>query len=245
MPAGAPCRLVWPASVWEAGAELREGGVKALLRQRRAERLQLMGFYSARVLPRIVDLALRGRPIEQLRQRATAGLSGEVLEAGFGSGRNVPFYPAAVQRVRAVEPSGVARDLAAGRVSGSAVPVEYVGLDGADLPVDDASIDHVLTTWTLCTIPDVGQALTEIRRVLRPEGELHFLEHGQSPDQHVARWQDRLTPLQRRMFGGCHLNRSINDLITTAGLEVQRLERFYLKGPKPFGYMYEGIATKA
>ena len=136
------------------------------------------------------------------------------------------------------------RKLAAERVAASGVPVEYVGLDGEQLPLDDASVDHVLTTWTLCTIPDVERALAEMRRVLRPGGALHFVEHGRAPDPGVARWQERLNPLQRKVFGGCHLNRRIDALIRGAGLDVTRLENHYLKGPKPFGYMYVGVATK-
>lgn len=204
-----------------------------------------MGIYAKQILPRFTDLALRGRPIDQLRQQVTVRLAGDVLEIGFGSGRNVVHYPPAVRRVRAVEPSGVGRRLAAERVARSTVPVDYIGLDGAALPLDDASIDHVLTTWTLCTIPDVGRALAEARRVLRPGGALHFVEHGRSPDAGVARWQDRLTPIQRRLFGGCHLNRPIDELITSAGFDIEDLERFYLKGPKPFGYTYRGAAINA
>lgn len=203
-----------------------------------------MGFYEDRVLPRVVDLALRGRDTTRLRARVTAGLSGEVVEIGFGSGRNVPLYPSTVTRVRAVDPAVAARKLAAARVAASPIPVEYVGLDGEQLPVDDASVDHVLTTWTLCTIPDVGRALAEVRRVLRPGGTLHFIEHGRAPDDKVARWQDRLNPLQRRVFGGCHLNRQIDDLVVGAGLSLDRLDNFYLPGPKVFGYMYEGVAIK-
>jgi ubiquinone/menaquinone biosynthesis C-methylase UbiE len=204
-----------------------------------------VGVYADQILPRITDLALRGEPIDQLRQQATAGLDGEVLEVGFGSGRNVPYYPQLVDRVRAVDPATVGRKLAAERVAASGVPIEYVGLDGAQLPLDDASVDHVLTTWTLCTIPDVERALAEMRRVLRPGGALHFVEHGRAPDAGVARWQERLNPLQRKVFGGCHLNRRIDELICGAGLDVTRLENHYLKGPKPFGYMYVGIASKA
>ena len=124
------------------------------------------------------------------------------------------------------------------------LPVEYVGLDGARLPIEDASVDHVLTTWTLCTIPDVRQALAEVHRVLRPGGALHFIEHGRSPQPKVARWQDRITPVQRRLFGGCHLNRAIDQLVADSGLEVTRMERYYMKGPKPLSYMYEGIAVR-
>jgi ubiquinone/menaquinone biosynthesis C-methylase UbiE len=120
-----------------------------------------------------------------------------------------------------------------------------VGLDGQALPLDSASVDHVLTTWTLCTIPDVERALAEIRRVLRPNGLLHLAEHGRSADGTVARWQDRLTPLQRRVAGGCHLNRPIEQLVADSGLKLARLDNYYAKGPRPFGYMYEGVARKS
>jgi SAM-dependent methyltransferase len=203
-----------------------------------------MGVYAEQILPRITDLALRGKPIDELRRQATADLDGEVLEIGFGSGRNVPYYPPRVDMVRAVDPATVGRKLAAERVAASRVPVEYVGLDGQQLPLDDASVDHVLTTWTLCTIPDVERALAEMHRVLRPSGALHFVEHGRAPDPGVARWQERLNPLQRKIFGGCHLNRPIDTLLRSAGLDVTRLENHYLKGPKPLGYIYAGIAIK-
>jgi ubiquinone/menaquinone biosynthesis C-methylase UbiE len=203
-----------------------------------------MGFYEARVLPYVVDVALGGKSFRKLRARAAGSLAGEVLEVGFGSGRNVPYYPETVQRVRAVDPSTVGRKLAAQRVAASPVPIEYIGLDGENLPLPDESVDCVLTTWTLCTIPDVHRSLTEIRRVLRPGGSLHFLEHGRSPDAGVARWQDRLTPWQRRFAGGCHLNRSIDVLLSEASLPASRMENYYLRGPRPFGYMYEGVATK-
>lgn len=203
-----------------------------------------MGFYEDQVLPRFVDVALSAKQFRELRARVAAGLEGEILEVGFGSGRNVPHYPAAVKRVQAVDPAVVGRRLAAKRVAASPVPVDYVGLDGQDLPLPDASVDHVLTTWTLCTIPDVSGALAEIRRVLRPGGGLHFLEHGRSSDPKVVRWQDRLTPLQRKIAGGCHLNRPIDRLITDAGLRITTLDNYYLKGPKTVGCMYEGVAVK-
>jgi len=204
-----------------------------------------MGVYEERVLPRLVDVALSGRALDRLRARAASGLSGEVLEVGFGSGRNVPHYPPEVRRVRAVDPAVTGRKLAAGRIAASPVPVEYVGLDGAQLPLEDGAVDHVLTTWTLCTIPDASRALGEIRRVLRPGGALHFLEHGRAADDKVAQWQDRLTPLQRRVAGGCHLNREIDRLVEDAGLRITKLDTFYAKGPKAFAYMYEGVATKS
>jgi ubiquinone/menaquinone biosynthesis C-methylase UbiE len=203
-----------------------------------------VGFYEEQIVPRLTDLLLGGREFARLRARVASALDGEVLEVGFGSGRNVPHYPPALKRVRAVDPATVGRKLAAKRIAASPVPVEYVGLDGQDLALEDGSVDHVLTTWTLCTIPDVHRALAEIRRVLRPGGSLHFLEHGRSPDPKVVRWQDRLTPIQRRIAGGCHLNRPIDRLVADAALEVTRMDNYYIRGPKPLGYMFEGVATK-
>jgi ubiquinone/menaquinone biosynthesis C-methylase UbiE len=203
-----------------------------------------MGIYQDQLLPRITDAVMNRRELTAIRARVSAGLHGEVLEIGFGSGLNVPHYPAAVTRVRAIDPATVGRRLAAKRVAESSVPVEYIGLDGQALPVDSASVDHVLTTWTLCTIPDVERALSEACRVLRPGGGFHFVEHGRSPDARVAVWQDRLTPLQRRVAGGCHLNRPIDRLVAGSGLDLNRLETYYVPGPKTFGYMYEGIAVK-
>jgi len=203
-----------------------------------------MGIYGEQVLPRLIDLVMRDRELAEIRSRVAGRLAGEVLEIGFGSGLNVPHYPPAVTRVRAVDPAAVGRELAARRVAAVAIPVEYVGLDGQRLPLDDACVDHALVTWTLCTIPDVARALAEIRRVLRPGGSLHFAEHGRSPDPRVARWQDRLTPLQRRVAGGCHLNRPIDELITGAGFTLTQLDTYYTKGPKPLGYTFEGIGKR-
>jgi ubiquinone/menaquinone biosynthesis C-methylase UbiE len=190
-------------------------------------------------------MALGTKECTRLRERVTVGLVGDVLEVGFGSGLNVPHYPPSVRHVRAVDPATVGQQLAADRVAASAIPVEYVGLDGAHLPLDDESVDCVLSTWTMCTIPDVEGALSEIRRVLRPGGTLHFLEHGRSPEPDVAKWQDRLNPIQQRLFGGCHLNRPIEGLVRDSGLRIDTLENFYLRGPKPIGYMFEGRATRA
>lgn len=200
-----------------------------------------MGIYEERVLPRIIDLVLGGAPFTELRRRVVAGLEGEVLEVGFGSGRNVALYPPEIKRVQAVDPALAGRKIAAKRLADSKVPVEYIGLDGQNLPLDDDVIDHVLVTWTLCTIPDVDAALSEMRRVLRPGGKIHFVEHGLAPQPQVARWQDRLTPLQRRLGGGCHLNRPIEQMIEEAGFRIEEIDKFYAKGPKPFGYMYRGV----
>jgi ubiquinone/menaquinone biosynthesis C-methylase UbiE len=204
-----------------------------------------VGFYDDQVVPRCTDLVMRRRELTPIRARVCASLDGDVLEVGFGSGLNVPYYPPAVTRVHAVDPATIGRKLAAKRVASSSVPVEYVDLDGQALSLESASIDHVLTTWTLCSIPDVGRALSEIGRVLRSGGLFHFVEHGRSPDPNVAVWQNRLTPFQRRVAGGCHLNRPIDQLVLNSGLELTRLENYYAKGPRPFGYMFEGVATKS
>jgi ubiquinone/menaquinone biosynthesis C-methylase UbiE len=203
-----------------------------------------MGLYDEQLLPRFTHVVMARREFTPIRARVASGLDGEVLEVGFGSGLNVPHYPAAVNRVRAVDPATVGQKLAARRVEASRVPVEYIGLAGEELPLGPASVDHVLTTWTLCTIPDVEGALSEIQRVLRPGGSFHFVEHGHSPEPKVASWQDRLTPLQRRLAGGCHLNRPIDQLVVGSGLEVIKMENYYAKGPRSFGYMFEGVATK-
>jgi ubiquinone/menaquinone biosynthesis C-methylase UbiE len=187
---------------------------------------------------------MASREFADIRERVCAGLAGEVLEVGFGSGLNVPHYPPAVARVRAVDPATVGRRLAAARVARSPVPVVYVGLDGQAVAIEPGSVDHVLITWTLCTVPDARLALSEAYRVLRAGGSLRFVEHGLAPDPRVARWQDRLTPLQRRLAGGCHLNRPIDALVAGSGLELTKLDNYYVRGPKALGYMFEGVAVK-
>jgi ubiquinone/menaquinone biosynthesis C-methylase UbiE len=194
-----------------------------------------MGFYENRILPRLLDATLSGDGIDRLRRRTCAGLRGEVLEIGFGSGRNVPFYPARVDSVTAVEPVDRAWELAAARVAASPVPIRRAGLDGQSLPFEDASFDSALSTWTLCTIPDHRAALAEIRRVLRPGGELRFVEHGLAPDEKVQRWQRRMEPIQKRLAGGCHLTRPIVAVITGAGFTITEVDEFYGSGAPKFG----------
>jgi SAM-dependent methyltransferase len=194
-----------------------------------------MGSYGTHVLPRIINAACGTKLTEPLRRRVCTGLAGEVVEIGFGSGLNVPFYPAAVDRVAAVEPSDLGWKLAGKRLEATSVPVQWSGLDGQSLPFADDSFDAALSTWTLCTIPDVAAALREVRRVLKPGGTLHFVEHGLAPDERVRRWQRRLEPVQKRIFGGCHLTRPIVDILTTAGFTIDELDVFYQKGAPKFG----------
>jgi ubiquinone/menaquinone biosynthesis C-methylase UbiE len=202
-----------------------------------------MGLYSEHVVPRMVNVGGGKKAVEPLRRRVCAGLAGDVLEIGFGSGHNVPFYPAAVTQVDAVEPSDVGWKLAGKRLDATRVPVRRSGLDGQSLPFADAGHDAALSTWTLCTIPDVAAALREVRRVLKPGGTLHFVEHGLAPDEPVRRWQRRLEPIQKRLFGGCHLTRPVVELLTSAGFTITELDVFYEDGaPKVMGADSLGIA---
>lgn len=205
-----------------------------------------MQLWDDRVLPLLIDRLLSIGPVMKERQRLCERLSGKVLELGFGSGLNIEKYADAVESVAAVEPSNKAWELSEQRRTDSSTPIVRSGLDGQKLAETDGSFDMVLTTFTLCTIPDVGLALEEARRVLKPGGRLVFLEHGLAPDHGVARWQRRLEPLERKVAGGCHLAREIPELLTTAGFRIDDLEERYLLTPKvarPWGYVYSGIAT--
>jgi len=193
-----------------------------------------MGIYAERVLPRMINAACGMKSSNPLRSRVCEGLHGQVVEIGFGSGHNVPFYPAAVTGVAAIEPADLGWKLAGKRLAASTVTVERSGLDGQALPLPDDSCDTALSTWTLCTIPDVSVALGEVRRVLKPGGTLHFVEHGLAPDENVQRWQHRLEPMQKRLFGGCHLTRSIADLLSDAGFAITEVDVFYEKGAPKF-----------
>jgi ubiquinone/menaquinone biosynthesis C-methylase UbiE len=206
-----------------------------------------VGFWDDQVVPRFTDKMLSNRDVMRRRKHITGELHGDVVEIGFGSGLNVPSLPEGVSTVYAVEPSLVARELAAERIAESPVDVRLVGLDGQSLPLDDTSVDAALSTFTLCTIPDVERALREVRRVLKPGGTFHFLEHGLSPDSAVEKWQHRLNGIEKTVAGGCHLDRPIDELIRDAGLEVTRLDHDELAGPKfmrPWSYLYEGVATR-
>jgi ubiquinone/menaquinone biosynthesis C-methylase UbiE len=205
-----------------------------------------MGLYGDHVLPRVIDVACGLKNVRPLRQRVCDGLEGEVVEIGFGSGLNIPYYPESVTRVAAVEPADLSWKLAQKRLPTTRVPVERSGLDGQSLPFDDDSFDTALSTWTMCTIPDVERALAEVRRVLKPGGTLRFVEHGLAPDEGVQRWQHRLEPVQKRVFGGCHLTRAVPDMLTAAGFEIVELDQFYEDGaPKFLAAQSLGVAVSA
>ncbi|MEP7089224.1 MAG: class I SAM-dependent methyltransferase [Nocardioidaceae bacterium] len=202
-----------------------------------------MSWWEERVVPGLVDRALKGREIGELRAEVCAGLSGAVLEVGFGGGLNLRHLPGSVTRLDAVEPSDRGWALSERRRARHDLAVSRVGLDGQRLDAADATYDHVLCTFTLCTIPDPGLALSEVRRVLRPGGTFAFLEHGLAPTPGVARWQHRLDPLQRRVAGGCHLTRDIPALVTGAGLVPVLARVEYLPGPRtPWTFGYLGSA---
>lgn len=202
-----------------------------------------MSWYGRQVLPRAINIVCGTQSSHDLREQVCAGLTGEVIEIGFGSGHNVAHYPDAVTSVVAVEPSDVAWRLAAERVAASPIPVRRGGLDGQVLAFEDGTFDSALSTWTLCTVPDVAAALMELRRVLKSGGVLHFLEHGWAPDPSVQRWQSRLEPLQKRLAGGCHLTREFLPLLTSAGFQLSAVEEFYEEGsPKMLGAVTMGRA---
>lgn len=177
------------------------------------------------------------------RARAFEHVAGRVVELGFGAGHNLPYYPAAVTEVFAVEPARINKKLARKRVAASRVPVEWIGLRGEEIPLEDACVDAVTSAWTMCTIPDLRRALGEVRRILRPGGALHFLEHGLSPDPRVAKWQHRLAPCFALCGGGCHLDREIDVLIRDAGFEIEELAHPAFAGPKVLTYLYRGVAV--
>jgi ubiquinone/menaquinone biosynthesis C-methylase UbiE len=191
-----------------------------------------------------VDRVLRTPEVNARRALVCEGLHGRVLEIGFGSGLNLRHYPADVTEVLIVEPSTVALQLAQPRMAAVDAQIVQVGVDGARLELPDESVDCVLSTYTLCTIPEVNDALKEVHRVLKPNGVLHFLEHGRAPSEPIRRWQHRLHPLHSRIAGGCNIERPIDDLISGAGLVIDVLEVGYGDGPRPLSFLYRGRASR-
>jgi ubiquinone/menaquinone biosynthesis C-methylase UbiE len=205
-----------------------------------------LGFYHHYVFPFVMDLALSSRVYRKPRQRTLARASGRILEIGFGTGMNLQYYPPQVKRIEAIDPDVDLDRYSQRRMQASPIEVDFHHLDAEHLPFAAESFDTVVCTLTLCTIPDAAHALAEVRRVLKPGGQFLFLEHGLSPDPSVARWQHRLTPIQRRLVGGCNLDRDTVPLIAASGLRVRDVEHYYLRRmPRLVGYMTEGSAVKA
>jgi ubiquinone/menaquinone biosynthesis C-methylase UbiE len=193
----------------------------------------------------LIDLAMRNRETTRLREAWIPQARGQVLEIGIGSGLNLPFYSAEVKHVFGVDPSLDLQQLAKERAGGR-VDVDFLPQSAEQqLPIEGASIDTIVMTWTLCSIPNPDKALSEMRRVLKTDGQLRFIEHGRSRDSGVMAWQDRLTPAWRLIAGGCHLNRKIDELISAAGFRISKLNTFYIVGPRPMTYTYQGLAQLA
>jgi ubiquinone/menaquinone biosynthesis C-methylase UbiE len=201
-----------------------------------------MGFYQDQILPFVIDLAMRQRNLAAYRNRVVPAAEGRVLEIGIGSGLNLPFYTRKAERVIGLDPSPKLLSMARQAARRSMGAVEFLEGSAEAIPLADRSVDTVVTTWTLCSIPNASGALGEMRRVLKPGGRLLFVEHGRSPDPSVRRWQDVLTPVWKRIGGGCHLNRTIGALIEAAGFQFERIDTGYMRGPRPLTFMYEGSA---
>ena len=203
-----------------------------------------MGFYGRLIVPRLIAVVMRTPKLAPFRARVGAAASGRVLELGIGPGLNLAFYPPAVTSVVGIDPSPLLLGIAKQHGDGRAFPLTLHAAPAENLPIDSASIDTVVTTWTLCSVSDIAAALTEARRVLRPGGRLLFAEHGLAPDASVARWQHRINPAWRALAGGCHVDRAIDMAIAQAGFRLDRLETGYLGFPRALTYMYSGSAVR-
>jgi ubiquinone/menaquinone biosynthesis C-methylase UbiE len=201
-----------------------------------------MGFYQDQILPIVIHLAMRQKNLAAYRSRVVPAAEGRVLEIGIGSGLNLPFYSQKAEHVVGLDPSLKLLSMARRAARPSLGPVEFVEGSAEAIPLEDRSVDTVVTTWTLCSIPDAPGSLREMRRVLKPSGRLLFVEHGRAPDASVRWWQDHLNPAWKRLGGGCHLNRAIGALIEDAGFQFERIETGYMRGPRPMSFMYEGSA---
>ena len=201
-----------------------------------------MGFYQDQIVPVLINLAMRRRDLAAYRSRVIPAADGRVLEIGIGSGFNLPFYSRNVERLIGLDPSPKLLSMMRRDLRPNAPSVELIEGSAEAIPLGNDSVDTVVTTWTLCSIPDAGRALREMHRVLRPTGRLLFVEHGRAPEPNVVWWQDHLTPAWKRIGGGCHLNRAIQMLIEDAGFQFDRVETGYMRGPRPLTFMYEGSA---
>jgi len=204
-----------------------------------------MSFYDRWILPRLVDIAMRNKEATRYRSQIVPHARGTVLEIGVGSGLNLPFYGTGVEQLYGLDPSQELLVMARKKSRALAFPVDFLAHPGEEIPLDDGCVDTVVTTWTLCSIPDPLQALKEMKRVLKPGGVLLFAEHGLAPEAQVQRWQQRLNPLWRRLAGGCNLNRKMDQLIRAAGFRIAELETAYAQGPRPLSYIYCGRAQPA
>ena len=203
-----------------------------------------MGFYSNLVIPYCIDLAMSGETLKQYRQQLLQDVSGEILEIGFGTGLNLPHYPQQTRKITTIDSNSGMQKLARSRIAASDITVDYRVLNGENLPMSDASFDSVVCTWTLCSISAPDLAIAEVYRLLKPGGKFFFIEHGLSRDLQIRFWQNSLTPVQKIIADGCHLNRNIKNLIEQKFDDVT-VEQFYAPQlPKVIGYMYRGIAVK-
>lgn len=204
-----------------------------------------MGLYEKYILPKITEFLCGGKPIMYQRKKVVPLAKGRVLEIGIGSGLNLQFYDSSnVEYIWGLDPSAQMRNMAEKRAINSQFEVEFIGLSGNEIPLESNSVNTVLVTYTLCTIPDVVQALSEMSRVLMPGGELIFCEHGLAPDEDVRRWQTRMNPIWKRMGGGCNLNRPIPNLIEQGGFKINNIETMYIPGWKPASFNYWGSAVQ-
>ena len=201
-----------------------------------------MGLYRSLLLPPLLHLTMKNGDLTRIRERLIPLAGGRVLEIGCGSGLNLPYYRQDVKELWAIDPNLSLMSMAYRRARGLPFTVEFLDRTAETIPMDDQSFDTVVTTWTLCSVSDPRVALREMRRVLKPGGRLLFAEHGAAPDAHVRSWQDRLTPAWKRIAGGCHLNRKPDDEVRAAGFRIDRLDTRYIRGPRPFTFMYEGEA---
>jgi ubiquinone/menaquinone biosynthesis C-methylase UbiE len=201
-----------------------------------------MGFYEEWIVPPLIDWSMRNKRLRPYRERTAGAAEGRVLDIGIGSGLNLPFYARKAREIFGLDPSLALLARAQSKAPRTQTPVHLLEGSAERIPLADHTIDTVVMTWTGCSIPEICAALEEMRRVLRPGGRLLFVEHGRAPDPGVARWQDRLDPFWQRFSGGCHLNRKIDDLLSDAGFQIDRLATRYIPGPKIMTFFYEGAA---